>query len=154
MAFVITTCLRCYNKSIKACLFTTYLQQRNRTSLQTRFYALLHVSILSTGKIKERWLNMAVEEYVSRLKPFIAVELLWTRDNQHLLQLISKQTGSLYCLDAEGTAVDSLEFKTLLYQSFVKGKVNFVIGGPEGLPEKLKDQGKLLSLSPMTFTHQ
>ncbi|GJQ08722.1 hypothetical protein GpartN1_g513.t1 [Galdieria partita] len=97
---------------------------------------------------------MAMEEYLLRLRPFITVDLLWTRDTQHLLQLVFKQPGCLYCLDSSGTLINSIEFKKLLYQSFEKGKVNFVIGGPEGLPEALKCKGKLLSLSPLTFTHQ
>lgn len=153
MAFL-TPGLSSCNKTVKSWLFIGQLQRRQRQVVRKNSQALLHVSILSPGKTKEQWLNMAMEEYIVRLRPFITVDCLWTRDDRHLLQLVSKQTGCLYCLDSKGSTINSVEFQKLLYQSFENGKVCFVIGGPEGLPQTLKNREKLLSLSSLTFTHQ
>ncbi|KAK4524500.1 hypothetical protein GAYE_SCF04G2401 [Galdieria yellowstonensis] len=148
MVFVTTCWLSGWNKSVKS-----FLQPRSIVQPKN-LCALFHVSILSQGKIKERWLTLAMEEYMLRLRPHVTIELLWSRDDEHLLQLVSRRTGCLYCLDPAGTTVNSDEFKKLLYRSFERGKVNFVIGGPEGLPKELKSKGQLLSLSQLTFTHQ
>eukprot|EP00871_Galdieria_phlegrea_P003750 jgi/Galph1/4376/GphlegSOOS_G3088.1 len=135
----------------------TYIESTcHRNPIQRFWFAAFHVHIMSVGKTKESWLNEAIQQYIVRLRPLMTVELMWTRDTRQLSNLVDKKTGALFCLDPEGMSIDSKGFAKLLYQTLGnhQSRVNFVIGGPEGLPEALKKRGVLLSLSSLTFTHQ
>lgn len=115
---------------------------------------MLKVKILSVGKTKESWLEMALEEYAKRLAPHMQLETVWARSDEQLL-LLAKETPVL-ALDPQGRKLDSLEFSRFLFQQFEKqgSRLTFVIGGPEGLPAEIKRTSPLISLSRLTFTHQ
>ena len=117
---------------------------------------MLKLKIFSVGKTKEKWLDEAFQEYVSRLKSSVQVECLWARDSGQLIEWAQKES-SLICLDPHGRQFTSEEFSSFLAQAWEKGgsRLTFVIGGAEGLPLELKQAGStLISLSPLTFTHQ
>ena len=60
-------------------------------------------------------------------------------------------------LDEKGKEMSSMEFSGFLNQKFSgSGKtLTFIVGGPYGFDDSLKQQaGQLLSLSRMTFSHQ
>lgn len=116
------------------------------------------VVILSVGKTKEKWLNEACEEYVTRLRPHsIDLECVWVKDDAALSAEAAK-SGVVLVLDERGAAVTSEDFSTLLYDQLEAGgsRVSFVIGGANGLPPDLRatPPSRLLSLSRMTLTHQ
>ncbi len=115
---------------------------------------MIKLKIFSIGKTKEKWLDEAFNEYVKRLKSFVQVECVWAKDNPQLLEWTQKESSYL-CLDPSGRLLTSEEFAQFLIQQWEKGgsRLTLVIGGAEGLPPELK-QGPLLSLSPLTFTHQ
>lgn len=59
-----------------------------------------------------------------------------------------------YCvmLDERGENLDSVKFSKIFEQS---SQINFFIGGAYGLSENLKKKAqKIISLSPMTFSHK
>lgn len=111
--------------------------------------------ILSIGKTKEQWLEEALDEYIKRLSKTLSIEFLWAKNNEQLIQLATKESN-LICLDAGGKLMDSENFSTFILKQFEQGgsRLAIVIGGAEGLPAELKKQTGLISLSPMTFTHQ
>ena len=41
--------------------------------------------VLSVGKTKESWLNAAIDEYLVRLRPNLAVDCEWVRDDDALV---------------------------------------------------------------------
>jgi 23S rRNA (pseudouridine1915-N3)-methyltransferase len=107
------------------------------------------IKIFIIGKTKESWLNEALEEYTQRLKAQMAIEWVLAKDDDHLFQLLAKES-SYICLDPKGKLTTSEEFAKLIYRS----RLNFVIGGPVGIPDAIKSRASLLlSLSPLTFTH-
>lgn len=116
---------------------------------------MLKLKILSIGKTKEKWLEEAFSEYVKRLKPILQVECLWAKDNSQLTEWTQKENCAI-CLDPTGRLFSSEEFSKFLAGEWEKGgsRLTFVIGGAEGLPLELKKTKTLISLSPMTFTHQ
>lgn len=116
---------------------------------------MLKLKILSVGKTKEKWLNDAFNEYVKRLKPSVQIESLWAKDTPHLIEWAKKENYYL-CLDPAGRLFTSEELSFFLTQQWEKegSRLTLIIGGAEGLPPEIKHKGNLISLSPLTFTHQ
>jgi 23S rRNA (pseudouridine1915-N3)-methyltransferase len=114
------------------------------------------VKIFSIGKTKEPWLSLALEEYSKRLKPSLSIEWCLAKQDEQLALLLDKEAHYI-CLDPQGKAFSSEAFSAFLHQKLLEGgsRLSFVIGGAEGLPEPIKRRAAaLLSLSPLTFTHQ
>lgn len=116
---------------------------------------MIKLKIFSIGKTKESWLEDAIQEYAKRLSPLMAIEWIWAKDNSHLIDLASKEP-KVICLDPKGKLLSSEQFAAFLEQSWERGgsRLAFVIGGADGLPPQLRENYTLLSLSPLTFTHQ
>jgi 23S rRNA (pseudouridine1915-N3)-methyltransferase len=116
---------------------------------------MLKLKILSVGKTKEKWLEEAFSEYIKRLKPFVQIECLWAKDTAQLIEWVQKESFYL-CLDPTGRLLTSEEWATFLHQQWEKqgARLTFVIGGAEGIPLELKQKALLISLSPLTLTHQ
>jgi 23S rRNA (pseudouridine1915-N3)-methyltransferase len=116
---------------------------------------MLKVKILSIGKTKEEWLDLAIKEYMKRLQPVVLFEFCLFKNNIQLIAATEKEKMFIG-LDPAGIPMDSESFSDFLIQALEENgsRLTFIIGGPEGLPQILKEQGNLVSLSPLTFTHQ
>jgi 23S rRNA (pseudouridine1915-N3)-methyltransferase len=126
---------------------------------------MFKIKILSVGKTKEAWLEQALNEYIKRLQPIAAFEFVWAKNDKQLLELVGKE-GYFICLDANGMLMSSEKFSGYLIDRLEKNgsRLTLVIGGAEGLPAELKAGNgagagagagaELISLSPMTLTHQ
>lgn len=117
---------------------------------------MLQLRIISVGKTKENWLEEAIGEYVKRLQPTVKIEFIWVKSDDQLLQTALKEPR-LICLDSAGKMMTSEQFSAFVMDQFEVGgsRLAIVIGGAEGLPPLLKQAPRtLISLSPMTFTHQ
>lgn len=116
---------------------------------------MFHLRILSVGKTKETWLDQAIEEYCKRLQHVLTINFTWAKNDSQLITFASKEPV-LIALDSQGQMQTSEEFSTFMMKEFEStgGRLAMVIGGAEGLPKKLKQGNRLISLSPMTFTHQ
>jgi 23S rRNA (pseudouridine1915-N3)-methyltransferase len=116
---------------------------------------MLKLTILSIGKTKEKWLEEAFEEYIKRLKPSLQVTCLWAKDDPQLIEWAQRENFCV-ALDPAGQLMTSEEFSHFMVQSWEKGgsRLTLVIGGANGLPPELKQLSSLISLSPLTFTHQ
>ena len=113
------------------------------------------ITLLVVGKTREPWLVDACTTYRSRLRGSANIDTITAKNDTQLLQLASKHTP-LICLDAAGRTFDSIAFAHYLQQTLIcnGNSATFVIGGANGLPPALKAHHPLLSLSPLTFTHQ
>ena len=113
------------------------------------------ITILSVGKNKESWLDEALKEYQKRLRSSITIVFTWVKDDKQLLTAAQKHQN-LIALDPTGKLMTSEDFSTWLSNQWSKKGANLtiIIGGAEGLPSSLKQNIFLISLSPMTFTHQ
>lgn len=116
---------------------------------------MLKLKIISIGKTKEEWLDIALQEYLKRLQPTVLVEFNLAKNDEQLLSLTEKEP-LLICLDPKGLKMTSEAFATYLQAKFIEGgsRLAIVIGGPEGLPPQLKRHKNLISFSDMTITHQ
>jgi 23S rRNA (pseudouridine1915-N3)-methyltransferase len=130
----------------------------------------MRLTILSPGKIKETWLQAALDEYIHRLGRYCQVSLVtvddlpdsWPAEKareeeaRRLLARIRPQSF-VVALDLGGIQTDSLGLARLLADWFREGssEVIFVIGGSNGLgPAVLNRAQAMLCLSRLTFTHQ
>lgn len=117
---------------------------------------MLKAKILSVGKTKEAWLIDALSEYETRLKPVLSIDWILAKSDDQLEALLVKESHFI-CLDPKGKLLTSEQFSSFLSKEFTaKGsRLTFAIGGDIGFSEAMKSKaGFLLSLSPMTFTHQ
>ncbi len=118
---------------------------------------MIKIRIVSVGKTKETWLEQALAEYLQRLKAQVSFEFCWCKDDTALIALVERSgADKIVGLDPNGQLMASETFAEFFERQVVEGgsKVTFVIGGAEGLPPALKSKLSLISLSPMTFTHQ
>jgi 23S rRNA (pseudouridine1915-N3)-methyltransferase len=115
---------------------------------------MIKIKILSIGKTKESWLEEAMDEYIKRLKAQISFDFVWAKDNAQLIELAHKE-ATVIALDPQGSLFSSEEFSSFITHKLIQGgsRLTCIIGGAEGLPLELK-QLPLISLSPLTFTHQ
>lgn len=132
----------------------------------------MKITLLLTGKTEEAWLREGIRDYASRIGryvPFDLIELPALRNARSLpvtdqkkkeAAAIMEQVGPsdyVVLLDEQGQVFDSVGFSAFLNKQFGAGRkqIVFVIGGPYGAAEPLKQRADvLLSLSRMTFSHQ
>jgi 23S rRNA (pseudouridine1915-N3)-methyltransferase len=116
---------------------------------------MIKLKILSVGKTKEAWLADAFDEYLKRLTPVAKIETVWVKSDEQLEALI-EQEPAVVCLDAGGTMMSSEEFSQFLQKQLEEhgARLTLVIGGSDGVSEKVKRSYPLVSFSRLTFTHQ
>lgn len=115
----------------------------------------MKIKILSVGKIKEKWLEDAFAEYIKRLKSTAEIECIWVKNDAHLTEIAQKEKG-IVNLDPAGKMFTSEQFSAFVQQQLERNgaRLTLVIGGAEGLTDEVKRLGPLISLSPLTLTHQ
>ena len=106
------------------------------------------LSINAIGKIKKNWIREGINQYKKRMPDLIINESKsFNIDNIRVNDII-------ICLTEEGKLFSSIELTSLLL-NFKNKKINFLIGGADGIPSDIKDKSHLrLSLSPLTFPHE
>lgn len=117
---------------------------------------MYRIKILSIGKTKESWLQEALQEYEKRLKSVIIIEWLIAKNDDQLRTFLAKEAGWI-SLSPSAKMFTSEQFSTFLYKDLEQSgsRTCFVIGGAEGLPPDILSQSReIISLSPLTFTHQ
>ena len=118
--------------------------------------------ILAVGKVKERGIRDAIDDYIGRVKRHYPIEEIEIRDAApaQIAAAFSKRAPSsayLVALDVGGKAMTSEAFARWLEGRAAQGKGNvvFAIGGADGLPpEILQRAHERLSLSTMTLPHR
>ena len=136
---------------------------------------MLNVTILAVGKIKEKFLLDAIDEYSKRLGRYCRLEIIRVKDDptpdnptdkerdivlkregERLIEKIPKG-AYIIPLCIEGKQKSSEEFAKIMSEipSGGKSEVAFIIGGSMGLWDRIKDMADIkLSFSKMTFPHQ
>ncbi|WP_025027556.1 23S rRNA (pseudouridine(1915)-N(3))-methyltransferase RlmH [Caldalkalibacillus mannanilyticus] len=135
----------------------------------------MHISIVSVGKIKEKYLKLGISEFEKRLGPYCKLQLIEVSDEQAPEQLSQKeieqvkekegerilgqvkQDQYVIALAIDGVNWSSEQLAKELDQLAIYGKssIAFIIGGSNGLSDEvLKRTNKKLSFSKMTFPHQ
>ncbi len=133
------------------------------------------VTIISVGKLKDAFFEMASDEYLKRLKGFAKVNVIeikagglpespsdheintvLEKEGEEILKKIP-QSAKVVSLCIEGKLYSSEDMARLLSDTALSGTshVVFIIGGSYGLAEKVKARTSVrLSMSKMTFPHR
>ena len=124
---------------------------------------MLRVTLITCGRLKEKYLRDAVNEYKKRLSGYaelIEKELDDGPDMKSEAARIEKAVPAgayIITLEIEGRELTSEGFASQL-ERLMSGGVShicFIIGGSDGLMQEIKDSaGMHLSFSRMTFPHQ
>ncbi len=117
------------------------------------------IKILAVGKLKDKGLQSRCEEYIKWLGAYGKAEIqelpdsTVAKEGQAILKALEKERGSVVVLSEEGREFTSEKFAGWLGTQDCK--VTFVIGGPYGLSQEVKQRADMLwSLSKLTFTHE
>ncbi|WP_400195364.1 23S rRNA (pseudouridine(1915)-N(3))-methyltransferase RlmH [Lysinibacillus telephonicus] len=135
----------------------------------------MNITIISVGKLKEKYLKMGIEEYVKRLSSYAKIDLVEVADEKAPEQLsdaemeiVKRKEGErilakisegmhVIALAIDGKMKSSEELAAELESLMTYGtsKIAFVIGGSLGLHEDVlrRADGKL-SFGKMTLPHQ
>lgn len=113
---------------------------------------LCKVKIHTIGRLKEHWLQEALQEYTKRLQGRIDIAWILSKDDPELIKRVEAENAFI-ALDSRGLALSSEALhKKLLQTGF---QLTFVIGGALGLPQHILSRAAWIwSLSLLTFTHQ
>lgn len=131
----------------------------------------MKLNLVCVGKIPV-FLREGVAEYATRIErylPFSTIELkeekggkkadprfIRDREGERILDRLPTESF-VVVLDERGKSLGSEDLAALLERHMVQGTqdMRLVIGGAYGLSEAVKNRSDfLLSLSPLTFTHQ
>jgi 23S rRNA (pseudouridine1915-N3)-methyltransferase len=114
--------------------------------------------IIAVGKVKERYLQEGIAEFLKRITAYDNLGIVEVKDSNldEEGKKLLKAVGDDYvvALAIGGKELSSEEFAVFIKKNSDK-KVSYVIGGPEGLSERVLERADYsLSLSRMTFTHE
>jgi 23S rRNA (pseudouridine1915-N3)-methyltransferase len=135
----------------------------------------VNISIITVGKLKEKYLKQGIEEYLKRLTAYAKVDVMEVADEKapevlselEMVQVKQKEGERILAKISQDTYVIALAIQGKLSSSeeladsldklatYGKSKIAFVIGGSLGLSEEvIKRSNEQLSFSRMTFPHQ
>jgi 23S rRNA (pseudouridine1915-N3)-methyltransferase len=135
----------------------------------------MKIKIICVGKIKEKYLKDAIDEYSKRISRFAKLEIIEISDekipdnaSRSEEEKVIKTEGEkiekyilpkdyVIALCVEGKNISSNEFADKISKITLSGasSIAFIIGGSLGIYEKIKKISNFnLSFSQMTFPHQ
>ncbi len=129
----------------------------------------MKLRIITVGKPKERFIREGIVEYVRRLSSSFpldirslpdvrggAPETAMEKTGRAILKELSPRDHAVL-LDEAGDSMPSVRFSSHLFSTLesVSGRLVFVVGGPFGVSREVRQRSdEMLSLSPMTMTHE
>ncbi|NUH86170.1 23S rRNA (pseudouridine(1915)-N(3))-methyltransferase RlmH [Bacillus firmus] len=135
----------------------------------------MNISIITVGKLKEKYLKQGIDEYLKRLSAYAKMDIIEVPDEKapeelsetEMMQVKQKEgerilakihpDAHVIALAIEGKMKSSEELADNLDKlaTYGKSKIAFVIGGSLGLSQEvLQRADDKLSFSKMTFPHQ
>lgn len=114
------------------------------------------IRLIAVGKVKKRWIQEGVLTYAKRVPELEIIEVKDSKPDLEAAKVLSLVKGGdrLVVLTEEGRSYSSLMLANMLGR-VDSGSLVFVIGGPEGVDQSLKQAAtQLISLSAMTFPHE
>ena len=135
----------------------------------------MNITIISVGKLKEKYLKDAIAEYSKRLTRYCKLDIIELQDektpdnaSEKEEELIKEKEGRailskikenafVVAMDLKGKQLTSEEFATFIENQGIVGNSNivFIIGGSLGISQEvIKRANEKICFSKMTFPHQ
>jgi len=133
------------------------------------------VTVISVGKVKDKYLQLGIDEFKKRLSRFCKLELIEVKDealtekaSEKDLEIVREKEGKLIlsklpdmayvvAMDIDGKQLSSKQLADRVRDvgTYGKSHIVFIIGGSVGLADEVKKRADMkLSFSKMTFPHQ
>ena len=132
----------------------------------------MNIKIIAVGKIREKYLKDGIAEFIKRVQPYSSlkvieippeniysdseVDKILDTEAEKIIKNINEDSYVIV-MDIKGKKLSSEEFAEKINSISLNGinQLVFIIGGAEGLSDKIKNRADfLLSMSDMTFVHQ
>ena len=118
------------------------------------------IKIICVGKLKEKYLFDACQEYLKRITKYTKIAIIEIKDSNileekdNILKHINKDY--IITLDIEGNSIDSPTLAKKIDNILISNpNITFIIGGSYGLHQDIKNLSNYsLSFSKLTFPHQ
>ena len=136
---------------------------------------MLKIDLIVLGKIKEKYLNEAIDEYKKRISRFASLNIVELKDRDkpdklsdaELEKIVDEESEEILTkidedsfvitLEIEGKLLTSEEFAEEIKNVSVRGysKITLIIGGSNGFNKKVSSKADLkLSFGRMTMNHK
>lgn len=136
---------------------------------------MIKISIISVGKIKEKYLKMGIDEFSKRLSKYCKLDIIELNDEKapenlspKEMEMIKDKEGNsilskvkqnqyVIALAIDGEKMSSEKFAKKIETLSVGGNSHlcFIIGGSLGLSDMVLSRADMkMSFSDMTFPHQ
>ena len=126
------------------------------------------ITVICVGKIKEKYLIDAINEYSKRISKYSKLNIIEVNDFDKgtVFEIMNKEGNDILrhikdrdyviTMEIEGNRLSSLEFAKKIDNVFNNySNIVFVIGGSYGLSDSVKNRSNFrLSFSDLTFPHQ
>lgn len=131
----------------------------------------MKIKIIALGKVNEKYLKNGIEEFLKRIAPYAAIEVLQLKPveikDEHLIQRALdlesekileaiKPSSYVITLEIGGAMLTSEDFAVKVNEIINSGinELVFIIGSSHGISQKVSKRADFkLSLSRMTFLH-
>jgi Uncharacterized conserved protein len=127
----------------------------------------MRILLIVVGQLTTPGLRTLSDDFEQRLKHYTSLTIIEVKEAKgsvdevlnaeaSLIQKHIPDAANVYVLALEGSPLSSLQFATMVeaQQTYGSTPLVFIIGGSDGLADSIKQQGKLLRVSTMTFPHQ
>ena len=135
----------------------------------------MEITIISVGKLKEKYLKAGISEYAKRMKPYANLKIVEVADEpepnavsdadilkikeiegERILAKIPER-AHVIALDLKGKNLTSEDFSKEINEAMIYGsnQIAFIIGGSHGLSQEVVQKTNLkISFGKMTYPHQ
>lgn len=136
---------------------------------------MIKINLIAVGKLKEKYLTMACDEYIKRLGAFAKVSVVEIAEERcgdnpsdaQIEQVKQKEGERIIAKIPKGSfvvplCIEGTQFASDVYAQKIEkamvdgfGEITFIIGGSFGMSDEVKNMANLkLSFGKMTLPHQ
>ena len=132
---------------------------------------MIKINIVAVGKVKEKYFQEGVNEYLKRLNRFCRVNVIEIKERNivenpnpsEILEILKREgedikkelKGHVVVMAIEGKKHSSISFANFINKIKDEvGEITFIIGGSYGIDSSVKEKASdKISVSDMTFPH-